>query len=200
MAVTDAYSTAGTYRSAIGKIDTGDDAEILTDLTAISRYLDLRLGRFFTKDAAAVKRYYMGDGQVVLYVDDLVSVTTIKIDTDLDGSFADETALATTDYELLPRNVDVGPEPQPYRSIGLTDYGTKGVWTPIARIEIDAVWGWPAVPDAIKRACIQLTGILRLETPRAQATVSEIGQVVQMSGKAMGIVEDLHRHYARVSI
>lgn len=200
MAITDAYCTAGAYRSAIGKIDGGDDQDILTDLTAISRYMEKRLDRFFNKDAAAVKRYYMGSGYDVLYVDDLVSVTTIKIDTDRDGSFADETALATTDYELLPRNVDVGSEPGPYRSIGLTDYGTQSLWTAGTRVEIDGVWGWPAVPEAIKRACIHLTAILRLETPRAQATVSEIGQLVQMSPKAMGIIEDLHRHYGRLGV
>jgi hypothetical protein len=200
MAVTDAYETAANYRAAIDKVDTGEDAEVLTDLTAVSRYMERRLGRFFTKDASAVDRYYIGTGYRELYVDDLVSVTSIKIDTDRDGSFADETALATTDYELLPRNAAAGSEPAPYSCIYIPDWSTKGVWTSGAKVNVNGVFGWPAVPEAIKRGCIHLTAILRLETPRASATVSEIGQLVQMSPKAVGIIDDLIRHYSKVTL
>ncbi len=135
----------------------------------------------------------------VLYVDDLVSVSSIKIDEDMDGSFDDESALAVTDYELLPRNAALGAEPRPYTAIELTPWGTKYAFQPGARVEVTGIHGWPAVPEPVKRACIHLTAILRLETPRAQATVSELGQVVQSSPQARGIIRDLLTGYARLA-
>ena len=93
MAVTDAYASAATYRALIDKSDTGEDAEILTDLTAVSRWMERKLGRFFTTDASAVKRVYQStpysNQPKSLFIDDLVTVTAIKADTDDDGTFAD---------------------------------------------------------------------------------------------------------------
>lgn len=56
MAISDAYATAATYRDITGKTDTSEDAEILTDLKAVSRFLEGRLHRFFNKDAAERER------------------------------------------------------------------------------------------------------------------------------------------------
>lgn len=220
MTVNDAYSDAVTYRAAIDKTDTGEDAEILTDLTAITRYLESRLGRFFTKDAADVTRLYVprstgmsvrqdwaesenpykwGGMSRVLSIDDLAALTSIKIDQNRDGLFTDETALAATDFELFPRNAALGPEPMPYTSIGLTSWGATWAFPTGCRVQVIGKWGWPAIPESIKRAVIHLTAILRLETPRAQATISELGQLVQSSSQARGIVDELVRNYARIA-
>lgn len=196
--MTDAYADAATYRAVVDKSDTGADAAILTDLTAISRYIDAKLGRFFTKDAVAVARVYPAeDVWRTLYVDDLVSVTSIKIDDNASGIFTDDTALGPLDYELLPRNAPSGPEPRPYTAIEMTFYGTRYSFPGNTRVQVTGIWGWPAVPAAIARACCHLTGILRLETPRAQATVSEIGQVVQASWQARNIIESLITEYGK---
>jgi len=137
----------------------------------------------------------------VIYVEDLVSAATIKIDEDQDGDFSDETALAASDYELIPRSAPYGSEPRPYTAIELTTWGTKGCFVPGARVEVTGVHGWPSVPAAIKRACIQLTAILRLDSPRAQRQVTDLGQVVEMSPQGAGIVRDLIREgYRRVVI
>ena len=58
MPVSDPYADPPTYRAVVTKSDSGSDAEVLQDLVAISRYLDRRLGRFFSKDAAPVARMY----------------------------------------------------------------------------------------------------------------------------------------------
>ena len=221
MAITDAYATAAEYRGVIDKDNTAEDAEVLVDLTAISRYIERKLNRFFNKDASDATRLYVpratgvpsrpdwaesenpwkyGGLSRVLYTDDIVSVTTIKIDEDRDGSFADETALAAADYELTPRNAADGPEPSPYTAIELTTWGSKNAYTPGARVEVVGIFGWPAVPAAIKSACIHLTAILRLETPRASRTVSDIGAVVETSQEGSMIINDLLRHYRRVSL
>lgn len=217
-AITDPYADTATYRSVIDKSDAGDDADILTDLTAVSRYLDRTVGRFFTRDAAPVARIFTprpgrasrpdwadsenpwkyGGATRTLFIDDAVSVSSIIIDLNRDGLFTDA-PLAATDYELLPRNAPLGPEPAPYESIELTSWGNIWCWPPYARVQVTGVWGWPAVPAAIVRATCHLTAILRLETPRAQASVNELGQLLQMSAPAVGIVRDLAQQYGKLA-
>jgi hypothetical protein len=222
MAITDPYATEAEYRLAAGKDDTSENVEITTDLTAISRYMERKSGTFWTKDAAAVARVFMprstgiptrpdwaesenpwkyGGLSRTLYFDaPLVSVTTIKIDEDKDGVFSDETALAATDYELLPRNAALGPEPAPYTAMELTQWGAKNAFTPGARVEVTGIWGWPAVPERVKRACIHLTAILRLETPRATRTLNELGQILDTNQKAASIIDDLIRMDKRIAL
>lgn len=201
MAVTDAYATAATYRGLVSKSDTGEDAEILTDLTAISRYMERRLGRWFTVDASAVARVYettlLSNQPKSLFIDDLVALTSIKVDEDDDGSFADESAWASTDYELLPHNAGDGPEPGPYTQIHIPPWSSKDLWGN-HRVEITATFGWPAVPSAIEQACVQLTGILRLETPRATRSVNITSEtVLETSPQAQEIVTALMQMYAK---
>ena len=51
MAITDPYATAEEYRAVISPDrDDNDDALITTDLVAISRYLDGKLGQCFSQD------------------------------------------------------------------------------------------------------------------------------------------------------
>lgn len=201
MAVSDALTDAATYRAVIDKSDTGEDAEILTDLKAVSRYLERELrgeGRHFTKDTAGVARTFMPEGNFVeLWIDDFVSVSALKIDDNFDGTA--ETTVAATDYVLRPRNAAVGAEARAYTSIEMLPTGTRLYFFSHTVVEVTGVWGWPAIPDAIARAVCHLTAILRLETPRAQATVSELGQLMQMSPKAMGIIDRLGESYRRRS-
>ena len=220
MAVTDALCSAATYRNIITKTDTGDDAAILTDLKAVSRFLELKLGRFFTQDAAAVDRIYRvpsprsapplnwaesenpwkyGNVARILYVDDIASTTglTIKVDEDSDGSFSDESAWATTDYELWPENAPLGPEPAPYTAIAIPEWSSKGAFYANQRVQVHAIFGYPSVPPAIERAVAHLTGILRLESPRATSRVNEMGEIMSTSKQARDIIEQLTRQYRK---
>lgn len=197
MAVTDAYATAVQYRGIISKSDIADDAAILVDLTAISRYMEGRLGRFFTQDAAAVSRLYVpSESTTVLRVDDLSAApSSVKIDDDDDGVFTDETALAAADYELCPLNADKGPEVYPWDSIRLTPWGSRSYFPAGVRVQVTAKFGWPAVPSAIQRACIHLTAILRLESPRATRRIQELDQVIETSPDAQRIIRQLTQQY-----
>lgn len=203
------------YRRVAGNLDGGKDEQIAADLEAISRYLEKRLGRFFTKDAAAVARTFpvpsrrgrMAEGWAeaenpwrasgatrVLRIDDLVSVTSIEIDGTRDGTFT--TDLVAADYELLPRNATKGPESWPYTSIELTTSGSQWAWTGGANVRITGVWGWPAVPEPIVRGCIELTRILRLESPRATNSFSDFGVVASTNSQARTLIDELVAHYA----
>lgn len=201
MPLSDAYSTAATYRALLSKSDTAEDPEILDDLTAVSRFLDYRLGRFFTKDAAVVARVYLPEiATLKLYVDDIASKTglLVKVDEDLDGLFTDETAWAATDYRLLPLNADKEPEAKPWTAIEITPWGTKTRFARRYPVEVTATFGWPAVPKAIERATVHLTGILRLETPRATSRIPEgIEAAISASPEAQRILRELAGQYAR---
>ena len=209
MAITDAYATAAEYRSEIHRSDSADDTEILLDLAAVSRYLERMTGRIFTKDAGDVTRVFIiGDGLVAepikaitrFSIPDLsADPTTIKIDEDDDGVFTDETALAATDYILGPENNDVGPETFPFTWIELTRWGDKNSWPYKHRVEIVGKWGFPSIPSAIKQACIHITGILRLETPRASGRIEDsiIGSSV-ISPAANRLVADMVTAYERI--
>lgn len=133
-----------------------------------------------------------------LRVDDMaVAPTLIRIDEDRNAVF--EKTLVSTDYELLPRNALRGPEVQPYRIINLLSTGTYTDWAaPNALVEVTAVWGWPAVPEAIVQALCQIVGILRLDSPRATMQLSQgFDTAIGASSEAQDIVEQLQRVYGR---
>ncbi len=219
MPVTDAYATAAQYRTGLspGKSDTSSDAEILNDLTAISRILERELGRFFTRDASDVARTFYPQSRVPavnpeaenpfnygsrprlqrwLTIPDLSAApTSIIIDTARAGTFPGA-ALASTDYELFPQDAAFGAEARPYNAIYLPLWSSNLGFLPQARVHVTGRWGWPSVPLPIQRATIQLTAILRLESPRASSSISEgTGAIIGMSKIAQDIITRLSRQY-----
>ena len=194
------YATAAEYRAALSGTDASQDASILADLTTISRYIDSVCNRFFGADSAAVARVFTAPVNYrALIVGDMAAVPTgVLIDTDNDGSFTGETAV--TGFEAWPLNAALDPEPRPYYMIGLPSWASPSAFTAGSRVQVTAKWGWPAVPAAIKAATIHLTGILRLQSPRATVRMDEMGSPIQMSGEAQHIVRNLLREYALVEV
>lgn len=202
MAITDAYCDNAKYKAIIGKTSGDNDTEIDAQLLAGTRYLERRLERFFGKDASALTRVYspreVGVGHrdrpyllTGLRVDDMaVAPTLIRVDEGRDGTY--EKTLASTDYEITPRNATRGPEPRPYTTIELLWSGAYTAWVPESIVEVTAVWGWPAVPEAIVQGLCQIVGILRLESPRATNTISQgFDSVIGASREAQTIVDRL---------
>ena len=197
MAIDSAYATAEQYRAAIDRTDTSDDDEILLDLKAISRYIEGKLQRFFNKDAEDVSRIYTcPKTSDTLRIDDLSELTSIEIDTNIDGTY--NVTLDSDDYELLPVNANLGPEPRPYTQIWLTDWGDYSAFYKGQRIKVTGKFGWPSVPEAVKRATIHLTAILRLETPRATRRIPELGEAIEASPDAQHIIRQLTDNYRRI--
>jgi len=179
----------------MGMTDAAKDADILTDLTAISRYLDAKLGRSFGRDTSAVPRiYFPVKKSNILIVDDMSAPPTgVAIDTGNNGQYA--TALLAMDYELHPLNANLQPEPRPWTSIALVPWGSVGMFELGVRVRVTAQYGWPSVPLAIRQATINLTALLRLETQRATRRVSELSEMVEISPQAQRIVTQLADAY-----
>ena len=147
-----AYADVSTFKSADFANLTQNDEQVRFRklLESASRYLDKRCERFFYCWEGA--RYY--DGAVTLMdVDDILDITTFKLDQDGDATF--ESTLATTDYVLYPLNT----YPKSLIEISSnSDYGSFASGTRKG-VEITGVFGhgdgYTATPYKINAQTVQ---------------------------------------------
>lgn len=199
MALDAAYSTVAEYSAQKGKLTDGDNLFVMRELAASSRLVDQICQRppgFFNNDGdAPVARTVVVPltDSVLLLPYPLISVTSVEVDTGPTGVYA--TALAPTDFELLPIT---GP-PAPYTAIRGLSWANNALWYEGSRVRITGIWGWPEVPAAVVAATIELTAIFRIESPRATNTVDEMGQVTSISRTSRDMVERILSPYMNVA-
>ena len=122
-------------------------------------------------------------------IDDLVSLTSLSIDTTGNGTF-DQVWTLGTDFELgvdpLEFNINASGEPRPYTWVGVINAMSGGKFFPYIwpfskrdRVQIVGTWGWPQVPFAIKQASMQVASeFFKLkDAPFGLAGTSEFGLV-----------------------
>jgi hypothetical protein len=152
------YCTPEELKSSRGITDTADDAEILAACETAARWIDGACDRSFWRGTDT--RTYAPTSLYCLTVDDLVSVSTLKADAAGDGTF--ETTWTSGDYQLLPVNPAVGPERRPYtqiRAVGSYTFPYPTIGPARADlVQVVGVFGWPAVPAAVKQAAQVLAG------------------------------------------
>lgn len=85
-----------------GDTSSADDAKLQRCLDAATRVIEQAAGRKFELDSTDQTYYVYANAQGEIELADIVSITTLKIDTNGDRTYA--TTLAATDYELLPYN------------------------------------------------------------------------------------------------
>jgi hypothetical protein len=93
------YSDLTTIKSRLNIDSTDYDTDLLALLNAASRQIDRFCNRFFY--VMSETRYFNGANSPI-FLDDLLNVTTFKLDEDGDGTY--EETMATTDYVLYPLN------------------------------------------------------------------------------------------------
>lgn len=137
--------------------DTADDLELTDACYAASRWIDEYTERFFYQTTSEARTFVPGDLWCLKLPEfcDLVSVDTFKTDSGGDGTF--ETTWATSDYQLLPVNPSARAESRPYTAVKAVGSRTfpwivPGVAARDDLVQITGVWGWPAVPYAVKQA------------------------------------------------
>ncbi len=203
--ITAAAATAAEYRLEHNKDDESEDGIIETDLLGVTRYISRRLGQTFGKDAADVARLFyiprLGDART-WYFDDITLVSLTELKTDENGDDTVDTVWTEdTDFRCWPLNAPLGAEPEPYTGLHIPLHANTSLWwTANKLVKVTGIWGWPAVPEPIKRGVIHLTAILRLETPRAKREVSPMGEVLGASPVAQSIIYDLIRDYGRIGV
>ena len=173
MAITNGYATLAQVKAAMRISDNVDDTLIETAIESASRQIDGHCERRFY--STATTRIYTPNDSYVCEIDDLVSLTTLKTSSDVDGSF--DTTWTSTDYQLEPLNRIAGGMDVSYtqiRAVGDYLFPTSGGE---ATVQVVGTFGWASVPSDIEQACIILSQrqYKRYDSPLGVAGVGDIG-------------------------
>lgn len=148
------YVTVEELRNFLRISDSDDDTELDFAIAAASRAIDQDTSRQFGVVAAAEERFYTGRWdrdrcRWIVEFDDLMSVSNFDAQVqDTDGVDVG----AINDYFLEPRNAAQQARPWTHLVVKPDSaYKPTGLANEVA---ITALWGWAAVPDAVKQATL----------------------------------------------
>ena len=169
------YSTVVTLKTRLGISDTTDDTTLGLVLDGVCRAIDGHCGQSFYKDAVASIRYYTAQDRDTVFVDPLVSVTTLATDGGLNRTYS--TTWAATDYDLQPANA--ASRDRPYTWIETAPDGSYNFVLRVNGIKLTGVFGWPAVPAAVSEAALLWAERLfkRKDAPFGIASFIEAGEM-----------------------
>lgn len=198
MPIVNGYATRDELKEWVRLDPTDSDFDDLLDkaINASSRGIDKWTRRHYYQ-VDEPRRFAAIDACRVWFgsFNDLVSVTALATDDDGDGVF--ETVWTAADYELQPVNPNAAPEPKPYRRVK----AVGDLSFPVARrgrrhrVELDGMWGWPAIPDAIIEGTLLQSARLfkRREAPEGVVGLNMFGTV--RMGQIDGDVKKLVKPY-----
>lgn len=155
MPLTNAYCTLSEVKSALRITDSTDDTLLENAIEGASRRIDGYCGRRFYQQTATVQLYAL-DSYTLPTQNDLLSVTSLATDDNGDNTF--ETVwVAGTDYQLEP--LDRNITGQPIRTITAIGGKTFPLFSipALPSAQIVGVWGWSAIPDDVREACVLLS-------------------------------------------
>jgi hypothetical protein len=184
-------------RLGLASTDTADDFELKLAVESSSRWIEEHCERQFAR-VAGTRTFEAADAYLAR-VDDLVSVTTLKTDTAGDGTF--DTTWAVTDYQLAPVNPSSGSEQRPYTQVRAVGSYTFPCYASRMsrsdRLQIVGVFGWPAVPLAVKQAALVIAAehLKMKDAPFGIAGYGEYGPIrVRANPMAVGLLEPYRRY------
>lgn len=179
MAITNGYATLADVKAAlrIPSADTVDDALLETAIESASRLVDGYANRNFYSAGSAV-RYFAPDTILTTEIDDLISLTTLETSGNLNSTY--DITWTAEDYQLEPLNGKVdgltGWPSTRIRAVGAELFQTN---VGEASVKVTGVWGWSAVPIAVKQATvIQASRIFkRLDSPLGVLSAPDLGYI-----------------------
>lgn len=176
------------------------DADLVTAIAAASRLMDDSCGRRFYLDAdATAARVYTPESARLAIIDDLVALTSVKVDRSGDGTFG-ETWTLGREFVLEPVNAPL--DGKPWEEIKVRrQFGT---WLPCwdQSLKVTGQFGWSAVPPGVKSATVILaTRYLRRmrEAPFGVVTMfvdgssAGVGRIVRTDPDVGAVVDKLSR-------
>lgn len=170
--ITQAYVEREEFKSTASLTGFGfADADIDTAIVAASRGIDEYCSRRFYPDADATQvRIYTPLYTDHVRIDDLITLTSLKLDTAGLGSYG-TTWTVGTHFRLEPLNaLDDGI---PYTTI--RTYGANRLTGYPGSIEVTGKFGWSAAPAMVKQACTIIATRLLLRARQAPFGVVSIG-------------------------
>ena len=150
------YASLAEFKSAVGITDSADDTALQSVLDATDALIDNYTDRAAGFGTASQTRYYTAEDFSYVLVDDLVSVSSLTTDDNGDGTY-ETTWTLNTDYVFAPANNAL--DGWPYTSIETSVTWPKNFPKGVYRgVKVIGVFGWPAVPSAVKQAAIIQAG------------------------------------------
>jgi hypothetical protein len=175
MAINQGYATLQEVKNSLRITDSIDDTMLEVAIESASRMIDGYTARTFSNAGTAVRNFAATD-DLNLIIDDAISVSEVASTDEIGGSY---TIWKVTDYQLEPVNSRSDGLYMPYTGIrAINDYA----WPVVdqqALVRITGVWGFPAVPIAIKQATIIQASRLfkRLDSPLGVAGFGDMGAI-----------------------
>lgn len=167
MAITNGYCELDDvkYELRIQINDVEDDNRLEASIAAASRQIDAHCGRRFWQDPDVRVREFYADTTRFCPIDDVSTLTglIVRVDDDDDGTF-ETTLTLTTNYILRPLNAADRVPVWPWDELVLVDsngavsFPVHGSGRP--GVQVTARFGWPAVPDDVKKACMIQSAML----------------------------------------
>lgn len=175
MAITNGYCTLADVKAALRITDAVDDSLLEMAVESASRLIDGYAYRYFYNDGTATKDFIAQDSFHVI-IDDLVSISELKATDEIGSEYV---VFASNDFQLRPVNGEQDGLTVPFTSILATDNLLFNIKGEQALVRVTGVWGWPAVPIAIKQATIiQASRIYkRLDSPLGVAGFGDLGAI-----------------------
>lgn len=176
------YVTVNDIKDSLGITSSTDDVLLRRIAEAGTTLIERFTDRCFQVQRAT--RYFTGANR--LWVTDLLSVSTLKLDEAATGSF--DSTLTTSDYVLFPLNEF------PKTRIEVSDYGDYGAFaTGVTRgVEIVGEWGYG---DGETASSVRLES--KLSTASISATATSLGVVSDNLAAGQTWLVDSEQMYAK---
>jgi hypothetical protein len=175
MAITNGYASLSEVKASLRITDSVDDSLLETAIESASRLIDGFTARSFSNAGTAVRDFAATDS-INLIIDDAISVSLVQA-TDEKGSTY--TTFGVNDYQLEPVNSRSDGLYFPYTGIRAVNTYAWPVVDQQALVRVTGVWGWAAVPTAVKQACVIQSSRLykRLDSPLGVAGFGDMGAI-----------------------
>lgn len=143
-------------------------------ILAASRAVDKHCDRRFWADTGTLNvRYYTPLSASVCRIDDLTTLTSLKVDQGGDGTF-EETWTNNTDFVLQPLNA--AADSWPWTRVEVNPSSTRYFPAGYLRtVEVTGTFGWTAVPPAVKQATSIMAHTLVKRSREAPFSVVGVG-------------------------
>lgn len=171
-------------KDRMGQTDSATDSVLESVCLATSRWIDRYCGRHFFRMTDV--RTFPPESLGLLTTDDIVSVTSLKIDNDGDGVF-EQTWVQGTNYQLRiaegQYNQMATGEAKPYTQVQVIGGSSffPFVWPFVHqdRVQITGVFGWPQVPPAVTQAALIVASdwFKLKDAPWGVAGIADIGVI-----------------------
>lgn len=200
MAIGDPYITLAELKYYMGFEDSDVERDaLLTDAArTASEQVDLFCNRQFNKVSSATARVYIADSVDHVFTDDMSAAPTL-----VEVMETDDVWTTFTDYTLKPLNgIRNGTPGWAYWHM----VSKRGEVWPVAEeptVRVTAVWGWAAVPKAVKQATLQIAAetYQLKDTRMGLAGADQFGTVVRVRDNQLvrGWISQYRRDVTRVA-